>query len=385
MKFKVVNPAHQIIRIIALALLAHYALCWPLWYSGAGRTFPVLPVFSFIGAFPIWVEGLQAGFLVMLTMAVFVFPKKKTVVQALLAFLIFMVVQDISRLQVWLYFYLLAFVIILVAEQSPAMSTTGFRFLLAAVYAWGGFNKMTPYFAVDNFPWFCEAFAWTRPLGQIPALGYGFALAEFLFALGLLWPRSRPVFRWIVVVFHLFICLALSPAGLDWNAAVIPWNLAMAAMVWLLFKPGMLGGTEFLKRQKSPVRIAFYTPLLLAWAMPVLNIFHCWDEALSWKMYTNTQTEANFYSDNGQVCSNLQAVWQQHAFNNGKTILLDDWAFANLHVPAYNSRRTHLQIARYLCPCTNNSAASGLLLLQVERWNRPAEHWEQIPCSSIHR
>ena len=377
------STTHRIVRIIALALLAHYALCWPLWLESAGRSFPTLPVCSFFESLPTWLLSIQAGLLVLLTTAVFIFPQKKVLVATMVLLWAFLVAQDMSRLQPWLYFYGLAFLIILMAHRHPEAAIWGLQWLLAAVYAWSGFNKISPYFAVDNFPWFCEAFVWTKPLGAVPALGYAIALAELLFAIGLLWQASRPVFRWLVPGFHLFIALALSPIGLDWNAVVIPWNLAMAALVIMLFGSENLKIHLVPKMLKQPVWALLAIPLCLAWIMPVFNIFHLWDEALSWKMYSNTQTEASFYYQSKPEEPTLKAVWEHHAYDKGTTILLDDWAMKNLHVPAYNSRRTHLQIARYLCGYSSNSAKSGLLLLKVERWDRSAERWEQISCTSI--
>ncbi|MBL7797450.1 MAG: hypothetical protein JNJ90_13225, partial [Saprospiraceae bacterium] len=225
-----------IVRLLVLAMLAHIALSWPLWFSGGGRTFPLLPVFGPAQAptASLW-DTVQLGICLLTLFVAGVFPAKKYTAWLVLAVLIWMIAQDLNRLQPWSYFYLLVLGIVAVAGSDGRLATRGLQWLLAAVYAWGGFNKITPYFAEDNFPWFCEAFTWTQPLGAYPALGYAVALAELLLAPGLLWGKSRPVFRWLAIGFHAFIILALSPLGLDWNLVVIPWNVAMAGMVWVLF------------------------------------------------------------------------------------------------------------------------------------------------------
>ncbi len=374
----------RIVQLIALALLAHIVLSWALWFPGASRSVPLAPVFD--GLFPehTFLNGLQLVALALLTGFVFAFPKKKIAGTGLIALLVWLVLQDANRLQPWLYFYLLSLGLIVAGNNRSSYTIWGLRLILTAVYAWGGFNKLTPFFAEDNFPWFCEAFVWTKPLGQFPVLGYAVAAVELGFAPGLLWVRSRRIFRWLVVGFHLFIALALSPLGLNWNTIVIPWNLAMAGMVWLLFDPkiSVAVGQKF---EFSRSGIITAVLLALAWIFPALNIFHLWDEGLSWKMYSNTQTEASFYAnqpiDCGYTGLNLTAL----TYDQGQKILLDDWTIAELHVPAYNNRRTHQQLARYLCNCIPNPDSAGLLILAVDRWDYRARHWEEIPCNLLKR
>jgi len=375
-----VKTQHPIARLIALALLAQIGLSWQLWYCGPARSLPRISV---------WENGLpgdpsfqhiQAIVLLALLGWLALFPQSRKGLLAVLVWVIWMVVQDLNRLQPWLYFYLLSWIVLLSGPAVPDEKIrSGLRWLLAAVYTWGGLNKLTPYFAVDNFPWFCEAFAWTKPLGAAPIVGYGVALVEFLFGPGLLWKTSRPVFRWVIVAFHLFIITALSPLGLDWNTVVIPWNLAMAGMVWTLS-----GSTASPFPVGSQLNFSKIWPLVLvmwlAWVMPALNIIHCWDEPLSWKMYSNTQQEASFC---GKPCPEITGIWKQYAYDNGSKLLLDDWAMAELHVPVYNSARAFRRIAHYLCHCTLQPDSAGVHLLKVERWKRTSESWEIIPCDKI--
>lgn len=374
----------RIIQLIALALLAHIALSWPLWFPGASRSIPPAPMF--IESFPekIFFSVLQSGALVLLAGFVCLFPNKPLAKVGLIALLLWLVLQDMNRLQPWLYFYLLSLILIVAGRSQADDTIWGLRLILAAVYAWGGFNKLTPFFAEDNFPWFCEAFVWTKPMSQFPLLGYTVAVVELGFAPGLLWRRSRPVFRWLVVGFHVFIVLAISPLGLGWNTIVIPWNLAMAGMVWLLFDPKMSITVEH-NFKLNRVRITTGAVLLLAWVFPALNIFHWWDEALSWKMYSNTQTEASFYARLPIKCGYTGVNLETLTYDQGRKLLLDDWAISELHVPAYNNRQTQRQLARYLCNCIPNPDSAGLLILTVDRWGYQSRHWEKIPCSLLNR
>ena len=422
------NPILFTTRLIALALLGHIALSWPLWHAGYRAAFPVLPVFGL--PFPqtdFW-SALHAWVTVGICLALLWLPNRRWVLAATIAWFLWMIAQDITRFQPWMYFYLLALGLILcgaghLTQRREAVKEfrkglrasfaslreifvtpqNSLRWLLAAVYCWGGFNKLTPYFAEDNFPWFCEVFFWTKPLGAWPAAGYGVALAELLFAPGLLWGVTRPVFRWIVPGFHLFIIAALSPPGLDWNTVVIPWNVAMGGMVWVIFGPSPRGEGGSISLYSSYPKLGWIEEsenkspsplgegpgvglLALAWLMPLFNIFHLWPEPLSWKMYSNTQTEATFYRDTGTGSADpLQHVWHKHAYDKGRKLLLDDWAFDELHVPAWNNRLTFIQLSRYLCAQNKRPGDSGLLLLSVNRWDKSAEKEETIPCAQIAR
>jgi hypothetical protein len=102
-------------------------------------------------------------------------------------------------------------------------------------------------------------------------------------------------------------------------------------------------------------------------------------------MYSNTQTEAGFYLENGVPCPGMRVIWNEHAYDAGTKLLFDDWAFANLHVPAYNSPRTHQRLAQYLCHCAAAPEQAGLWRFTVQRWNRAGEHVQKIPCPALIR
>lgn len=292
-----------------------------------------------------------------------------------------LVTLDLNRAQPWLYFYLLIWAALLGTKEARS-AEQAVRLVVTGVYAWSGIYKLSPYFAEDNFPWFCNAFSWTRPLGAYPLLGYAVAAGEALLAVGLLWRPCRPYFRYIAVLFHLFILLALSPIRLNWNSVVIPWNAAMALLVWLLFSPEKgAAATASLPQRVSPV-VLFVGGL--TWVMPALNaIGGWWPEAFSWKMYSNTQPEAGFFtSDAHKLCPEVRAAWRKHAWGGTpERLLFDDWAMDNLRVPMFNSRRTHTQLAQYLCRCSGATSKAGWWRMEVAPWRRGAERWQEVLCT----
>jgi hypothetical protein len=371
----------NLFRTSIFILLCGMALSRPLWDVSARSSFPVMPLFSDAyrsgGGFDTIVTALVLVFGVFAS----IFPARKWAVAFMLLCLCVLCIRDLNRLQPWVWFSaLLSLVFLLSKKEYETREAT--VLLLAGVYAWGGFHKMTPYFTEDNFAWFCEAFDFTKPLGRYPQLGYGLAVFEFLLGPGLLWRKTRRFSAAAGFVFHLLIIAALSPLGLDWNAVVIPWN---AGMAWLLvlFCRKQESDVSFFKGQLADFRQSSIAVVLAAvWLAPVLNFVRCWPDAFSWKLYTNTQTEVTFYSKSIRCDPKLEAFRQKNSFDGNK-MLLDDWANAELKTPAFSSERTFKQLGRYLCGCVENPDSAGLYILRVKPWNREAETLDKIGCSDL--
>ena len=355
-------------------------MSWPLWNETARFWFPTLPVWGEAVAPPIL--GSFAHFvgpigLVTLLALMFLFPGKKWLLGLSSIWLIGLCAFDLNRLQPWVWFYLMVFVVVFFEKKENEISTANaFRWLLAGVYFWSGFNKLTPYFAEDNFAWFCDAFALTQSFGHYPTLGYAIALFEMSFAAGLLLKKTRPFFRWIAIGFHSVIILFL--LKLNWNWVVIPWNVAMAGMVWVVTTSKGRGDVTL---SQNALNLPAFLGLGLAWLTPILYFFHLWPHTLSWQLYSNTQPEATFFAENGIGYTSIESeqVWGKYAFDNGTKLLLDDWASDELKVPMFASEHTFRQVEKYLCARFVSDSA-GLYILTVHRWDKSAEKMDKIPC-----
>lgn len=297
-------------------------------------------------------------------------PVSRPVILGVLAWFTLLALLDLNRLQPWLYLYLALWAFSLL---DPAEALKGQQWALAAVYVWGGIWKCTPYFAEDNFAWFCEAFSWTKPFGQFPALGYAAAALEISIGLGLMWTRTRRLAQIACWAFHGIILLTISPLGLHWNAVVIPWNLAMPALVWVIFRyPGAIN---------LPRRLPAFFLTAWIWIAPLLAGIGWAPLTMAWTMYSNTQPEWNLYVEQGLVCDRLKPIWREYAYDRKSKLLLDDWAMADLHTPAFNSAFAMRKLGRYWCDCLDEKQEGGLFRLCVHPFIRRQATIDTIPCA----
>jgi hypothetical protein len=356
-------------RISALALIGQIALSWPLW-SGVNRSFPQIPLWGAPGLPEVASSLPLAGIGLLLLLLLLWKPAARPIIRGVLVWFTLLALLDLNRLQPWLYCYLILWALSLL-DSTEALK--GQQWAIAAIYVWGGIWKCTPYFAEDNFTWFCQTFSWTKPLGQFPALGYVAAVLETLLGLGLLWARTRRPAQIVCWAFHGFILLVISPLGLNWNTVVLPWNLAMIALVWTVFRyPGAIN---------LPRRLPAFFLTAWIWVAPLLATIGWAPLAMAWTMYSNTQPEWNLYVEQGLVCDQLKPIWSQYAYDRKSKLLLDDWAMNELHTPAFNSAFAMGKLGRHWCDCLEEQNNGGIFRLRVHPFKKDRVQIDTIRCA----
>lgn len=341
------------IQVAAAGLLAQMLLSPALWWWRPAGAVPPVPLWN-SGA-PEWVLLLSGGVPAALAIWVLVRPGQSGVWVWLALALGCSALVDVNRLQPWLYWCMLVCACAAQPKPLPAL-----RMVMGGMYIWSGLHKCTPWFALDNFEWFCSAFELTKALSR-PALGYAAAALEILMGLGLLYTPSRYVAAWAAVCMHLWIMLVLSPAGLGWNAVVIPWNAALVATLLLL-----------IREDREPIQPAWP---LAAWMLvsPLLPVL---PRNMGWHLYDNTQPEAVFVRG-GQPPTCVRG-WDALAYDGGQRLLLDDWAMHTLGVPLLHEDMVFRALHRHLCGCCADAAGMEVLRVnwRVKKDQEP-EHW---PC-----
>jgi hypothetical protein len=344
---------HRWIQGTAVGLLAQMLLTHPLWWWRATDAVPPVPLLgSQVPEWLLWSTGMLPA---VLAIGLLIRPDNRYLLQATAIALGCSAAGDLNRFQPWVYWYVLAFFAASARQPLPAL-----RVITAGMYAWGGLHKLTPWFAADNFEWFCSAFEVTKALAT-PALGYAVAGLEALLGAALLYAPTRKAAACTAIGMHLWIILVLSPLGLDWNKVVIPWNAVLIGTLLLLF-------LEDRARVRPPWALALWmlgSPLL-----PGLP------RTMGWHLYNNTQPEAVFVR--GLQPPTCAAGWDALAYDHHQRMLLDDWAMHTLGVPLLHGDKVFRALHRHLCGCS--TGALGTEILRVDWRTQKDREPDKWPC-----
>ena len=329
---------------IVAGTLASMALSYKLWLST--RFYPLTPVFPFLKPIPAPFDKILFG-AALLTLALSAITPRLIAFFATLA--VVLVCCDQSRLQPWFYEYVL--LLLGVAFASP----NACRLIVAATYFWSGAQKLNAGFISDVFPWMLEPFLRHLPHGaqaMVHPLSVAAPFIELWIGIALLGRKFRTPAVVVAIAMHVFILIALSPWGQNYNHVVWPWNIVMAAVVFILFWK-----TDESARQILLSKNAFHIAVFFLFALaPVLSFFGRWDHYLSAAMYTsNTNHGTIFISD--KLFDRLPDGIGEYA--RVETPELDsidiaEWSANELNVPPYPEVRIYKSVARKICQYAEN-------------------------------
>jgi hypothetical protein len=358
--------------IVDVGLLAGIGLSWRLWFP-AGRTFPLVPVFTNI---PVWVSFILSGFLI--ASLVIAIVKKHQV--AVVIALTLSILPDQMRLQPWVYQYLIMLLLIALNNRRENQLTLSCeKFVVCSLYFWSGLQKFNFNFHHEVLPQLLAPLNRIVSLNdkQLLFLGIVIALIEALTGLGLLLKSTRKVFVWVAVAMHVTVLALL--IALRHNSVVWIWNVALALIVLTLF---------WRVRESTPLRMigsGFRVRLIQAITvcvvcLPGLNFWNLWDRYLSGALYTGNSPVAVMRIDQ-PVVEQLSKRARQTVFvsKSGESFLpLLQWSLGELNVPPYPEDRVYKDIARQLCKFSEKSSQVELIVREprrfsegfdVKRWN----------------
>ena len=342
------RPAWLRATLIAACLLTLLGSA-PLWMNA--RPYPPLPVADW---FPIlsrpWDTLAFAAALATLALAI---RFHRAGVMAFLAISLFLALEDQARWQPWFYMYWVMLLLTLAEERAAFV---GCRFAVAAVYVWSGIQKCNPHYFDLVVPWFVKpAAAW---LPSFAATGFQWAVAaaptiEVFIGLGLWFSRTRRAAVTAAFTVHLSALLFLGPIGHKQNWIVWPWNLAMPALVVILFPRGPVEEVwAGLKRSSWSAAV-----VALFWLLPILSFLGKWDSYLSFSLYTGNLTKADIFIS-ASLRERLPPALQEfivptpapynEQLQGPYVVLVELWADKILRVPPLPEARNYRHLAKYL-------------------------------------
>ena len=292
------------------------------------------------------------------------------------------VAVDINRLQVWIWQQILMILFGFVLLQKHK-NVTYLQWIFIAIYLWSGIHKLNPLFAENTFKWFLEETIF-QSFGRLPMLGYASACIEILIALLLVFPYTRRIGCILSFIFHAFILYCIGPFGHDWNTVVWPWNVAMIFWIYLLFYKNK--NTLIIANQSIREKIIAFVLIILVFINPFFHYFNAWDEQLSFKMYAGDCMEGTLYlepRDNELLPEYILSeiyVPAQDSLSDKIRVVLDDWAFAELHVPPYYNDFSIKKIVNFYCKKAKFQDKCGIELLNYNAFEHNKEVIKIYKC-----
>jgi hypothetical protein len=355
--------------VLSLALLCGFALSRRLWVS-TGRFYPNVPALDFLPTIRTPLDYALFGAFVVLVSLVTLRARPRIEAVALVALGVALVVFDLSRLQPWVYQYL--FLMLALAaykwrEEDACATLRACGLVVACVYFWSGVQKLNPQFFAEVVPSLLGPY-----LARMPAsfarlatpLALLIPLIEICAGVMLLTRSLRRVGVVLAITTHAVVLLLFVP--LRRNNVIWPWNVAMAALAFIIFWRDASVFRDFLPRRL----LSFQTlALVLFGLMPAFGLFGLWGQYQSAALYSGNVTRAEFVVGE-RVARGLPPRVQQklRPTPEGYRLDINHWSYAELNVPAYPSERVYRRAAAALCPLAESPSDVRLEMTTPSRF-----------------
>jgi hypothetical protein len=350
--------------ILGLALVAGLGLSHRLWFGE--RSLPVVPVFS---AWPFSGLDFYLTCLLMIFTSVAVFSSRpKYPLLGVVLTAILLMLGDLNRFQPWFYQYIFLFGVLTFGYFRQG-KTSGFEDTFNAcqasfsgMYIWAGIQKLNVNFVMDTVPWLLS------PLGGQPAgmiltfIGVCAAVFEITVGVFLLTNRFRKIGIYMSLAMHAFLLLTLGPLGHNWNSVVWPWNLAMPALIFVLF---MDFKTVDVRQILLPRTFAHGAVFLAFLILPAFSFLGLWDSYLSFRLYSGNTQNAKIVFPLSDLQSLPEKLKQRADLGH---LNLNNWAFGELNVPAYPEERYFVGVMKQVCGYLKADSQASLIIDRVPDW-----------------
>jgi hypothetical protein len=374
-----------VVRALAASILACLAFSGKLWLSA--RLYPLVPVLGVVPPFPWPLDLFVLALLVGLLVGLVARPLSWPLAAAVVGLFALLFAQDQSRLWPSFYQFFLLLLLLLAhrpggGEPAAARTLHGMRFVLAAVYFWGGVQKLTPHFFREEFPWFVRPLTdlLPGPVPWLPVLGLAAAVGEALLGIGLLTRRFRRIALGEALLMHAVILVCIGPLRGDWNDSAWIWSLATAGLAWLLFRAAEPFRLATMFAASRAANVAPAVVVVLAGILPVLDNFNRWDSALSFNVYTGNTRVGHVVMPPGSA-ARLPREIAAHALSVGEMEVLDlnAWAMQEFNAGTYPADRVFRALLADICGRLGEPTVE-LVVVEKASWLAPKTPRRETCC-----
>jgi hypothetical protein len=379
---KSIGRYDYILIVINLCLLTQLFISYKLW-EPKHRTFPLI---SAIPAISIKLGTTWDLFLFNLIIASLIgmlFSKLRKIAFILLFLsLTLLILEDIVRLQPWIYiFTLMLFCICFNSYTETGLLRIKISIIaiLAGTYLWSGIQKLNVAFGQEIMPWLMSPIISEEFMRENFYLAYIAAIAEIFAGVGLLVEKFRKPAIIVAIIIHLFLLYLLGPFGHSWNIVIWPWNLAMILILLIIFFDPLK--IEFI----SVKRYYFtYLILLLVFILPLFNFVGLWDNHLSGSLYSGNNPEAIFYFDEKDRTRlpDLKPFTFFYPDTKVEFIMLDQWCIGDVDAPFYPEERYFKILGKKLCDCIQDKERAGIRIAVKKKFSS-SESLKNYNCKEL--
>ncbi|HEY0320068.1 MAG TPA: hypothetical protein VGC66_03780 [Pyrinomonadaceae bacterium] len=349
------------LRVTVVCAYACGMLTSPGLWFGTGRTFPHAPLLSGLPYSLSSADYLLSLLLLAAIVLAAVSKRPRRYIVAVLALSVLLVVLDQTRLQPWVYQYLIMLAVLACVrsgeddEESAGLTIAANQLVIAMLYFWSGAQKLNWSFGHEVMPGLlASAGVHLSPayVSYLPAIGIVAALCEAFTGIALLVRKTRRMGVLLALCMHLLVLVMLVAA---WrNSVVWVWNVFMMVMVVLLFwrsQHTVNCHVLWKWRGATPSSHAAKAVIVVCGLAPALSFIGWWDMYLSSALYSGNTTIA-VARISERVRDRLPATAQQQVFKTrrGEMMLpFYEWSMTELNVPPYPETRVYRQLAREVC------------------------------------
>lgn len=351
-KNKAQSIDNQIIRLLSFTFSIQIILSFNLWINTRG--FPMTPIISGIELSPPF-DFLICIIFIALLLCNTIF-KRTNLNTGLVIILFLLIIQDINRLQPWTYIYLIAFILMSINSflNIEELIKDAFQIIIIGAFFWSGISKLNYHFLEVTYLNILEKVFRIEQLDMFinyQEFGFIIPLIEISVAILLIINKTRNSGVILAISSHLFIIYFVSPLGINNDMIVIPWNLLMIIIVYLVFYNRKI--VEGFKWKNVNEKIVKSIVILFVIILPFFNLFDKWDNFLSFNLYSDKIKNLLIVIDDKEI-SKLDQKLQNRFVNlngieGGKVLSLTQWSFQELNTPYYPEKKVLNTIQEYFC------------------------------------
>jgi len=374
--------------IIVTAFIIGIAFSSKLWV-GTSRSFPAVSLIDRLNIAGPLTEYLAPILLIVALVSSIISRRPHLFLITAVVLILLLVTQDQTRLQPWVFQYLLMLsALSCYYGKSQDQMSAGYclatnQLIIAALYLWGGVQKLNWVFSHDVIPSLLEPYL--GRLSHLTTIGTGAAICEALIGIGLLLQGTRRIAVVSAIGMHLLILIFL--ISTNQKSVVWPWNIGIMMMLPILFwRTGTSVWMTLLNLDKGSLTNHFAKVVfLVCGVLPALSFIGLWDTYLSAALYSgNTPVAVVHLSDHIRNRLPLPARSQVFTTKQGELMLpFYEWSMSELNVPPYSETRVYRKLTRHLCRYAGDPREVELIIKEKPAIFTGKYAVNKIDCSNL--